>query len=368
MKDTLIRVLHVVGGMNQGGAENFLMNVYRNIDRKKVQFDFLVNREGVFDEEIKALGGKIYYIPALQKVGQIKYTKNLDKFFQEHKEYKIVHSHINQVSGLILERANKVGIPIRIAHSHNNKYGKNILIQLYKNYLRTKIKDNANYKFACSEQAGEFLYGKQARFEVINNSIDTSKFIFSKEKRQKVREQLKINNECFVIGNVGRLAYQKNQIFLIKIFNEFIKLNKNSKLILIGKGTLKKDILKYINKCKLEKNIIMLEDRTDVNELMQVMDYFVLPSRFEGLGIVLIEAQAAGLKCIASKDVIPKEAKVTDLLEFYSLDNKASDWAKKIYANKNYTRVNTMQQIKEKGFDIKETTHYLEDFYIEVGK
>ena len=354
-------------GMDQGGTENFIMNIYRNIDKGKIQFDFLVNRKGFFDDEIESLGGRIYIIPALQRVGQIKYIKNLDKFLEEHKyEYNIIHSHINQVSGLILERANKVGIPIRIAHSHNNKYGKNILIQLYKNYLRTKIKDNANYKFACSEQAGEFLYGKQARFEVINNSIDTSKFIFSKEKRQKVREQLKINNECFVIGNVGRLSYQKNQIFLIKIFNEFIKLNKNSKLILIGKGSLKKDILKYINKCKLEKNIIMLEDRTDVNELMQAMDYFVLPSRFEGLGIVLIEAQAAGLKCIASKDVIPKEAKVTDLLEFYSLGNKASDWAKKIYANKNYTRVNTMQQIKEKGFDIKETAKYLEKKYISL--
>lgn len=364
MKDTLIRVLHVVGGMNQGGAENFLMNVYRNIDREKVQFDFLVNREGVFDEEIKALGGKIYYIPALQKVGQIKYTKNLDKFFQEHKEYRIVHSHINQVSGLILERANKAGIPARIAHIHGNKYGKNFVISTYKKYLKSKLKNNTNYKFACSKQAGEFLFGKNSKFEVINNSIEVQKFVYNEAIRKEVRKKLNINDNCYVIGNVARFHPVKNQIFLLKIFDEFIKINPESKLLLIGKGKLKDKIIAYIKEKGLKDKVIMLENRKDVNELMQAMDFFVFPSKAEGLGIVLIEAQAAGLKCLASKDVIPKEVKITELLEFYSLKKDEKDWAKEVYNNRKYERKDMSKQIKSKRYDIKETAKKLEEFYI----
>ena len=361
------RVLHVVGGMNQGGTENFLMNVYRNIDRGKVQFDFLVNREGVFDKEIKALGGKIYYIPALQKVGQIKYTKNLDKFFQKHKEYKIVHSHINQVSGLILERANKAGTPVRIAHIHNNKHAKNYLIRLYKTYLGAKVNNNANYKFACSKYAGEFLFGKNSKFEIINNAIDTKKFVYDEDIRKKVRKELNIKNE-FILGNVARFCYQKNNIFLLKIFKEFLKLNENSKLLLIGKGKDKKKVLKYIERHNLKENIIMLENRKDVNQLMQAMDFFVLPSRCEGLGIVLIEAQAVGLECITSERVVAKEAKVTDLLEFYPLENTPKQWAKEIYRQREYKREDTYEKIKKNGYDIKEIAQYLENFYIEVGK
>lgn len=366
MKNDIIRVLHVVGGMNQGGTENFLMNLYRNIDREKIQFDFLVNRNGVFDKEIVSLGGKVYYIPALQKVGQIKYTKELDNFFEQHKEYRIVHSHINQVSGLILERANKANIPVRIAHSHNNKYGKNIIVNLYKKYLRKKINKNANYKFACSKQAGEFLFGKDSDFKIIHNAIDTSKFTYNEKIRQKVRKQFNISPDCFVIGSVGRLCYQKNPIFLINVFYENTKLNKNCKLILVGKGSLKNKLLRYIKKYNLTEKVIVLEDRKDVNELMQAMDFFVLPSRFEGLGIVLIEAQASGLRCIASEGVIPEEAKVTELLEFYSLNKKPKEWANEIYNNEKYQRRDTSKEIRDKKYDIKDIAKYLEQMYVEL--
>ncbi len=359
-----IRVLHVVGSMQQGGTENFIMNVYRNIDRTKVQFDFLVNRKGVFENEIKELGGRVYYTPALQNVGQIKYIKNLDEFLLKHKEeYDIIHSHINQVTGVILERANKAGIPIRIAHGHNNRYGPNFFVNLYKKYLGTKIKDNANYRFACSKQAGEFLYGKGEKFQVINNSIDTSKFVFNEKIRNDVRNSLNIDDECFVIGSVGRFNYQKNPLFILNIFNEYTKLNNNSKLLLIGKGKLKDKILKYIDKHKLDNKVIILEDRKDVNELMQAMDYFLLPSRYEGLGIVLIEAQASGLKCITSEKVVAEEAKVTDLLEFYSLKNNAKQWAEEIEKNRNYGRKDTSKQIKQKKFDINATAKELECMY-----
>ena len=361
----MIRVLHVVGSMQQGGTENFLMNLYRNIDREKIQFDFLVNRKGVFEEEIEKLGGKIYYIDALQKVGQRKYIKNLDNFLIENKsKYNIIHSHINQVSGLILERANKAGIPVRIAHSHNNKYGKNVFVNIYKRYLRTKINKNANYKFACSKQAGIFLFGKNSKFEVINNFIDTNKFIYNEKIRNEIRKNLKIDKDCFVIGNVARLSYQKNPLFLLKIFNEFIKLNENSKLLLIGKGNLKNQVIQYIDKNKLNDKVIMLEDRNDVNDLMQAMDYFVLPSRFEGLGIVLIEAQASGLRCITSKDVVAKEAKISDLLTYFSLDDEAKKWATFIFENKIYERKNMLNKVIDSGFDIIKITN----FYLQFEK
>ena len=184
----MLRVLHVVGGMNQGGTENFLMNIYRNIDKQEIQFDFLVNRTGTFDEEIKMLGGRIYQIPSLQEVGQIKYSKNLKEFFNgKGKNYKIIHSHINHVSGLILEDAQKAGIPVRIAHSHSNKFWyKNSLIKIYKTYLKTKIDKYANYKFACSIDAGKFMFGKNSDFKVINNSIDAKKFIYNEKSKKTI--------------------------------------------------------------------------------------------------------------------------------------------------------------------------------------
>lgn len=368
MKNKEVRILHVLGGMNQGGVENFLMNIYRNIDRNEIQFDFLVNRKGVFDEEIKELGGKIYYISALQKVGQIKYIKKLDEFFQKHKEYKIVHSHLNQVSGLILERANKVGVPIKIAHIHSNKYNGNFIENVYKKYLGKKIKKNTDCMFACSKQAGEFLFGKNAKFDIINDSIDIEKFRYNQEIREKVRNTLNIKKDCFLIGNVARFHPVKNHIFLLETFKEFLKLNENSKLILIGKGKLKNKIIKYIEKNNLKDKVIMLEDRKDVNELMQAMDFFVFPSKGEGLGIVLIEAQASGLRCIASANVIPEEAKISELLEFYSLDKSPKGWAKEIYKNQEYKRKNELEQIINKGYDIKSTVNKIQRLYLELEK
>lgn len=366
----MLRILHVVGGMNQGGTENFLMNIYRNIDKQRIQFDFLVNRAGTFDEEIKMLGGRIYQIPSLQEIGQIKYSKNLKEFFNEQgKNYKIIHSHINQVSGLILEEAQKAGIPIRIAHSHSNKFWyKNSLIKVYKTYLKTKIDKYANYKFACSVDAGKFMFGKNSNFKVINNFIDAKKFIYNEEIRKRVRKQFNIDEKSFVIGYVGRFEIAKNPIFALKVFKELLKLNPNSKFLMVGKGTLKEQVISYIEENNIKDNIIMLEDRNDINELMQAMDYFILSSIYEGLGIVLIEAQAAGLRCIAAKDVIQKEAKVTDLLNLYDSDKNASGWAKFIFDSKNYKRENTYSYIVKSGFDLKENINVLEDFYINCLK
>lgn len=276
------RVLQVLGGMNQGGVENFLMNLYRNIDKNKIQFDFLVNRQGIFDEEIKTMGGKIYYIPALQEIGQAKYEKILDKFFVEHKEYKIVHSHLNQVTGLILERAKRANIPIRISHSHSSKSPKNIIIRNYKNYLGKKIRNNANFYFACSKLSADWLYkGYSENATIIKNAIDVKKFIYNEEVRKETRKSLNINKDTLLIGHIGRFDKAKNHLFLLKIFKEIIKKNENSMLILIGDGKLKNKIIQTIEAYGIEKKVKLLGIRKDVNKILQALDLMVFPSIYE---------------------------------------------------------------------------------------
>ena len=269
--------------MNQGGVENFIMNFYRKIDKSKIQFDFLVNRKGYFDDEIKKMGGKIYYIPALQKVGQIKYQKNLDTFFQNHNEYKIVHSHLNQVTGLILERAKKANIPVRIAHSHNSKSPKNIVIRCYKNYLGNKIFNSANVYFACSKVAADWLFkGYSEKAIIINNAIDVDKFIYNQEKRKKIRQELNIvNDKMMLIGHIGRFNKQKNHLFLLKIFKDLLNKKDDCMLLLIGEGKLKNKIIKLIHKYGLENKVKLLGTRKDVNDILQGIDVLLFPSLYE---------------------------------------------------------------------------------------
>ncbi len=362
----MIRILHVLGGMNQGGTENFLMNLYRNIDREKIQFDFLVNRKGFFDEEIEKMGGRIYYIPALQKVGQIVYTKKLDDFFKQHKEYKIVHSHLNKVSGLILERAQKANIPTRIAHSHNSQSGRNLVVNIYKNYLGKKILKNATHLFACSDLAAEYLFKERSKEAIIiKNGIETEKFAYSEEKRKKIRDELKIKEKSTIIGNVARFSEQKNHTFLIDIFYEYQKKNPNSYLVLVGKGALEEKIKNKVKKLDIESKVKFLGIRTDTDYLYSAFDYFVFPSLFEGLGIVLIEAQVSGLKCFTSDMVVPKDAKITDNLKFIPLCKDSKYWAECIY-DLNVAKIqreNQTENVKRAGYDVNDVLHKLELFY-----
>lgn len=355
------RVLHVVGGMNQGGTENFIMNVYRNIDRTKIQFDFLVNRKGVFDDEIKSLGGNIYFIPALQKVGPIIYKYKLSKILKKHRnEYNIIHSHINMVSGLILEIAKKCGIPVRIAHSHGSSLAANFIVKKYKEYLGKKIIKNANYYFACSKSAAKFLFNKEyEKAYIIKNGINYEQFHFSKEQRNKIRKKLNISNNSVVIGNVARFNYQKNQKFLLEIFHEYCQKNNNSYLIFVGEGKLQDDLKAKVRMLGIEKNVIFAGTTTHVHEFYSAFDIFILPSFSEGLGIALIEAQASGLICLASKEGVPLEAKVSNKIEYISLNESPNYWATHI--KKSYNRENFKI---DKSFDIKEQANKLCEFYI----
>ena len=360
-----IRVLQVIRHMNIGGAETFIMNVYRNIDREKVQFDFLVNGEGVFDEEIKKLGGKIYVMKYITEIGQIKYKENLKNFFNKH-NYNIIHSHIDQVSGIILEAANECNIKCRIAHSHNTKNANNFIGKIYKAYLQSKINKNATQYFACGKEAAKWLYKKNAKDAIIiPNGIDLDKFRYNEEIRNKMREKLNIKKETFVIGHVGRFSKQKNHKFLIEIFNEYLKIDSNSRLILVGDGPLRQQIEKQINEYKIQDKVILLGNITNVQEIYQAFDFLLFPSLFEGMSVVTIEAQAEGLPILCS-DTIDKKTNITNSIEFMSLKEEPKKWAEKIKEMKKKRNLTNIKILEKTDYNIKVLAKKMENRYIKL--
>ncbi len=361
-----IRILHVVTAMNRGGLETMLMNFYRNIDRNVVQFDFLVHRskKGDYDDEVLKMGGKIYRLPNISLKNIKGYISEMTKFFKEHTEYSIVHSHIDALSCIPLKIAKNAHVPVRIAHSHNNNFEMDSKYPI-RMLLKKMIKGNATDLFACSSEAFEFMFGLKCKEgAVVNNAIDTSKFKFSREIRIEKRKELGIDNK-FVVGHIGRFHFQKNHEFLIDIFKKVYDKDKDAVLVLIGAGADEEKIKMKVSDLGLDEAVKFLGVRSDISDLMQTMDVFVLPSRFEGLGIVLIEAQATGLKCFTSDKVVPEEAKVTDLLEFIALEKSAEFWANEILRYKSgYERKDTTQQIIDAGFEIQSVAKRLQEFYL----
>ncbi|MCA1320224.1 glycosyltransferase family 1 protein [Bacillus tianshenii] len=362
-----IRILHAVVNMNRGGAETLIMNLYRNIDRNKIQFDFLVSNNGVFDDEIISLGGNIYKTPYITDVGPLRYNKNILNFLKAHSEYKIIHCHMDKVSGSVLKIAKKANIPVRIAHSHSSSKGGSILAKIVKNYYGRFIPYVATERFACSNSAAKFLY-KDLSSITINNGIKVEDYTYSEFKRNDMRRQLNISDK-FVIGHVGRFTEAKNHLFLLDIFKCINENNPNSTLLLVGDGYLKNKIQDKVIELGLSQSVKFLGIKDNVNEILQACDVFLFPSLFEGLGIALIEAQASGLKSITSKDAVPQETSVTNLVEYVSLKESAEFWAKKVLKYENgYERRNTYTDIVKAGFDIKDTADYLQKFYLREVK
>lgn len=333
MKETkILRVAQIIGVVNAGGVEACIMNYYKNIDRSKIQFDFFVENTGpIIDKEIiESLGGKVVIIPSYKKV--FKYMKTLKKLFIDGK-YDIVHSNMNALSVFTLRAAKQAGIKIRIAHSHSTSNPKEILRSMIKNVLKLFSKKYATHYFACSELAGRWLFGNKAyeagKVFLINNGVFIETFRYDETLRETMRQSLHIENNQFVLGNIGRLCAQKNQVFLIEIFKEVLKINTNSTLLLVGEGSLKDKLRKKINNLNLENKVIFVGANNNVHMLYDAMDCFVFPSLYEGLGMTLIEAQISGLDCFASLNV-PQIAKVNDNVEFLSLDLSAKEWAKQI--------------------------------------
>lgn len=358
-----IRVLQVVTYMQRGGLETMLMNYYRNVDRSKVQFDFLVHRdfEADYDKEILELGGKIHHLPVLNPFGP-DYLKQLDRFYKEHPEYKIVHSHLDCLAGIPLKYAKKNNIPVRIAHAHNSNQTKNLKYPI-KMFCRGNITKNANYLFACSEEAGKWMY-QGAPFEVLHNAIDAEKYIYNIEIRNKVRSGLGFDSNTLVVGHIGRFMPQKNHSFLLDIFAEVLKQRSNSILLLVGEGDLETETKKKACDLGISKNVIFAGVRSDVPELLQAMDVFMLPSLYEGLPLVMVEAQAAGLPCLISDKVPIECVKTNGLVDQIPIDAGAGRWADKVINVTKIERRNTFEEIKNADFDIKENAKRLEDFYL----
>ncbi len=367
----MIRVLHVVGKMHYGGMETLIMNIYRHIDRSKVQFDFLVHYEepGEYDEEIRELGGKIFVMPKTVPQNYFIYKKALFNFFTEHQEYKIIHGHLQSVAFLYHKIAKKTGDRCCITHSHASGYDKN-LKGIFSYLTALLAQNNTDVFFGCSNAACEAYFKKAIKsgkkMTVIKNGIDSSKYIFNSAIRKKVREENNLG-DALVVGHTGRLSPAKNHVFLLKIFNEILKRNENSILLLAGDGPLKDAIRETAEKMNIYSNIRFLGARSDINELLQAEDIFVLPSLYEGLGIALIEAQAAGLKCFAST-AVPQDANITDLLNYIRLEKSPEYWAEEILKSIPYERINTNSDIVNSGFDIAETAKELEAFYLKASE
>lgn len=362
-----IRILHVLQRMEAGGTQALLMNLYRNIDRTKVQFDFFVEYDykEFYDAEIESLGGHVYYSNVRRDFNIIKFQKKLKEVIKNN-DYKIVHVHTYSIGYFALQVAKKCGVPVRIAHSHNNetvrdsKYVlKKIMQKIYTIY--------ATDLFACSKSAGEYLFGKK-EFYILNNSIDSEKFIFNETFRKEIRKELNLENS-FVIGHVGRLHAQKNHKFLINVFKKIQQKKKNAKMILVGNGPLEEEIKNQISKLKLEDKILLLGVRKDINKILMGIDVFALPSLFEGLGIVAIEAQAAGTPVVAS-DTLPKETEISSLIKKLSLNESEEIWADTIIqmSDNKEKQSNMSQKIIDSNFDIKDSAKKLENKYIDWYK
>jgi glycosyltransferase involved in cell wall biosynthesis len=364
-----IRVLHVVVNMNRGGAETLIMNLYRNMDRTKVQFDFLTCKQGVFDAEILELGGRVHRIPYITEVGHFGYVKALDNFFTASWDYKIVHSHMDKMSGLVLLAAKKAGIPVRIAHSHSTKSEGGIAARAYKWYAGQYIPSNATNLMACSDRASKWLFGNiSSKCLIVKNGIDLNKFTFCPNIRKKLRAELGINEHIYVVGHVGRFSHPKNHTFLIDIFKEYVSINFNSILVLAGDGPLRADIEYKVKDLGLVDRVKFLGVRSDVNCLLQAFDVFVFPSLYEGLPFTLIEAQGVGTPCIIS-DVISREVDMgVDLIEYLPLNDKMI-WVKNLKASARRLTANlVMEALRKKGYDIELVSKRIKDFYLDASR
>lgn len=362
--DKPIRVLQIIGDVVGGGVETVIMNYYRNIDKTKIQFDFVVHKGALpqYITKVKKHGGKVYEITSY-KSNILKYTYEIYKIIKEN-NYEIVHSNMNSLSGFPLFAAYLACAKVRILHNHTTDNPAEGIRTIAKRILRPFARLFANQYWACSKLAAEWMYGKNAvingRVTIINNAINLEKFKFNKEKREKLRKELGVEN-CFVIGHVGRFMKQKNHEFLIEIFNEVLKQKNNAKLLLIGDGNLKSLIEAKVQNLGIEKAVIFLGVRNDVADLYNAMDVFILPSLYEGLPVVGVEVQANGLPFICS-DKVTDEILLTNNIKLLSLRQPKTEWCSAIINAERKEIVNN-EDILLKNFDIKSESRKLENIY-----
>ena len=354
MRKKPIRVLQIIGDVVGGGVEQVILNYYRHIDRNEVQFDFILHNGALksYVDNIESLGGKVYKITPY-KSNPVKTVLEMYKIMKGN--YQIVHSNMNALSVFPLFAAYLAGVPVRILHNHSTDTKAEPLRTFVKHLLRPFARLFANEYWACSKLAGEWMYGKQAvadgKVTIINNAIDLKQFAFDEAKRNKLRKELGLQ-DCFVIGHVGRFMKQKNHDFLVDIFAEVVKKQDNAKLLLIGDGPLREQIENKVKTLGLNEKVIFTGVRSDVADLYNAMDVFVLPSFYEGLPVVGVEVQANGLPFLCSSNVT-REILISDRIELLKLEDGMKTWAEKILAYVNKKRIIASKDISKSGFDIE---------------
>lgn len=350
------RLLCIVGSMNAGGAETFLMKMYRQLDKSKYQMDFAVaiNEEGFYDKEISAMGGRIYHITP-KSMGILRNFNSIKKLVHNEKYEFVLRTSQHSLSALELFAAKQGGAKIRVFRSSNSNTmsGSKKEMILHKAF-RFMPKYFANVRIAPSTEAAEFMFGKgciqSGKVQLLHNAVDTDYFCYNKEFRKKHRDEFNITDEI-VVGHVGRFSNQKNHKFLLDIFYGLSKINSNVKLILVGTGELKDRIKTQIHEYGLDNKVILTGVREDVNELLSAFDVFLFPSFYEGMPNTVIEAQATGLPCVIS-DTITKEANITGLVVYESLNNNVEEWVSSIVNSLGKKRENTKTSFEEMKYDI----------------
>lgn len=366
----MIRVLHVLGGTGLGGAESRIMDLYRQMNKEEIQFDFLVHRKCAgesqfYDEEITQMGGHIYVLPKFKVYNYFTYRKAVKVFFKEHHEFRVVQGHMTSTASIYLPIAKRAGIPVTVAHSRNAGVEKG-LKGIATKFLRKNLYRKADHCFACSVLAGEDVFGKgwvaKGNVKIIHNAIDAGKFTYDLEKRTAMRQKLQINDKL-VLGHVGRFNNQKNHPYLIDIFAEICKKREDAILILLGDGPDKEKMEQKCEELGIRDKVLFEGNQRHPEEYYQAFDFFLLPSFYEGLPGVLVEAQAAGLFCLAS-DTITTEAKATDLVTYLSTEQPAEKWAEAILSHTDYERKDIYQKMVTSGFDVKTQAEGYRNFYL----
>ena len=363
----MIKILQIGMTNSLGGIEAYLINYYRKINQKKVLFDFLnIYSDNIcFRDEIIELGGKIIDLPSYYK-HPIRYIREVKRIIIAG-NYDIIHCNMSSSTMLFpLIAAKMAGAKVIISHAHNNSSDKGIIKSIIHNINKHFLPILANYYFACSISAAEWFFNKKIidsnRFYLINNPVDTENFAFNNEVRIKKRKELNIKEGMTVIGHVGRFVKVKNHVFLIDVFSEYLKLNRDSLLLLIGVGELQAEIKNKVKQLEIDDKVYFLNNRNDVGELMQAMDIFVFPSLYEGLGMVLVEAQTSGLPILASHNM-PKEVEINSNFYRKKILDGAKDWA--VFIDKmNKSRC---KKINTSNFDINECVKRLVDIYTKIS-
>ncbi len=368
-----VRILHVLGNTQLGGAESRIMDLYRHMDRSVVQFDFVVHskEDGYFNEEIRKLGGRIFRVPRFRVLNYFSYCRAWKQLLQEHRdaegksEFHMIQGHMTSTAAIYLPIARKCGIETTIAHARSAGVDKG-LKGILTRFFRRNLSKKADYLFTCSEIAGISVFGKKAveqgRTRFLPNAIDCQKFAPDPLIREKIRRELGIEN-CYVIGHVGRFHYAKNHEYLLRVFAELVKRKtRDYVLLLLGEGSGMEDIRVLSRELGIEDKVYFLGNKSNVNDYYQAMDYFVYPSRFEGMPGTIVEAQTAGLRCLMS-DTICKEVIATDLVTTRSIREAPGLWADEIEQHLQYQRSSRVDEMKELGFDVHGQAVLMTDFY-----